>query len=85
MKSEVSQLMKRDFHLVESVSGEWIKLPDNFRKGSCVVHLPDGIALNIDAKSSCIDIYAKSEDQVYRFSWRMVLEPNQAPTLPAST
>lgn len=69
--------MKRESFLVEAVSGKWLRLPSSFRKSSCVVDLPNGIALNIDLRSGCIEIYAKSEDQVYQFSGEMYLEADR--------
>lgn len=73
--------MNRDSYLVEAVSGRWLRLPANFRKASCVVDLPNGIALNVSATSGRIEIYAKAEDQVYRFSGEMFLETDQQSAL----
>lgn len=69
--------MKRDTYLVEAVSGKWLRLPSSFRKASYVVDLPNGIALNVSLVSGRIEIYAKEEDQVYRFSGEMYLEADR--------
>lgn len=74
-------MMQRDSYLVEAVSGKWLRLPTSFRKASCVVDLPNGIALNISFASGRIEIYAKAEDQVYRFFGEMVLEADQQSAL----
>jgi hypothetical protein len=66
--------MNRDSYLVEAVSGRWLRLPASFRKASCVVDLPNGIALNVSLSSGRIEIYSKAEDQIYRFSGEMALE-----------
>jgi hypothetical protein len=69
--------MKRDSYLVEAVSGRWLRLPSNFRKASYVVDLPNGIALNVSMNNGRIEIYAKEEDQIYRFSGEMYLEADR--------
>ena len=70
-------MMRRDSYLVEAVSGRWLRLPESFRKASYVVDLPNGIALNVSLTSGRIEIYAKEEDQVYRFSGEMYLEADR--------
>ncbi|MDF2922034.1 MAG: hypothetical protein K0R57_948 [Paenibacillaceae bacterium] len=77
-------MMKRDSYLVEAVSGRWIRLPESFRKASCVVDLPNGIALNVSMKSGRIEIYVQAEDQVYRLSGEMQLEKDQHSALNAA-
>jgi hypothetical protein len=69
--------MKRDSYLVEAVSGRWLRLPSSFRKASYVVDLPNDIALNVSMSSGRIEIYAKEDDQVYRFSGEMYLEADR--------
>lgn len=69
--------MMRDSYLVEAVSGRWLRLPSSFRKASYVVDLPNGIALNVSMTSGRIEIYAKEEDQIYRFSGEMYLEADR--------
>lgn len=67
-------MKNKDSYLVEAVSGKWLRLPIGFHKASCVVDLPNGIALNVSKTSGKIEIYAQAEDQIYYFSGEMVLE-----------
>lgn len=67
----------KESYLVEAVSGKWLRLPASFRKASCVVDLPNGIALNVSNASGRIEIYAKAEDHIYHYSGEMILETDQ--------
>jgi hypothetical protein len=77
-------MMNKDSYLVEAASGRWLRLPESFRKASCVIDLPGGIALNVSCKSGRIEIYVRAEDQIYRLKGELTLEKDAQSAHPAA-
>lgn len=77
-------MMNRDSYLAEAVSGRWLRFPEGFRKASCLVDLPGGIALNVSCRSGRIEIYVKAEDQIYRLFGELALEKDAQSAQPCA-
>ncbi|TVY09390.1 hypothetical protein FPZ49_14390 [Paenibacillus cremeus] len=58
--------MSKDTQIVETVTGNWLRFPNSFRKFHCLVELSDQLSLNINVKSGSVHVHKKDNDQVYQ-------------------
>ncbi|WP_064745728.1 hypothetical protein [Paenibacillus sp. UNC451MF] len=59
-------MYSKDTQIVETVSGQWLRFPNHFKKSTCLVELSNQISLNIDIKSGNVHIHKKDHNQVYQ-------------------
>ncbi|MCS7459916.1 hypothetical protein N0M98_07150 [Paenibacillus doosanensis] len=59
-------MYNKDTQIVETVSGQWLRFPNHFKKSTCLVELSNQISLNIDMKSGNVHVHKKDQNQVYQ-------------------
>ncbi|MDF2961684.1 MAG: hypothetical protein K0S39_3419 [Paenibacillus sp.] len=57
----------KETQIVETVSGQWLRFPNYFKKSSCLVELPNHISLNIDTRTGKVHVHKKDHNQVYQY------------------
>ncbi|GLI10141.1 hypothetical protein YDYSG_61740 [Paenibacillus tyrfis] len=68
--------MSKDTQIVETVSGTWLRFPNNFKKFHCLVELPDQLSLNINTKSGCVHVHKKDCDDVFQYVGKLYITAN---------
>jgi hypothetical protein len=68
-------------YLVETATARWLRFPIWFQKGTCLVDLPNDLALNIHAAKGKFEVYTKNADGVYRLLESATVEINAVPKL----
>jgi hypothetical protein len=58
--------MSPESFIIETVSSQWLRFPNGFQKATCLIDLPNELALNIDSKTGKIEVYEKKADGVYK-------------------
>jgi hypothetical protein len=56
----------RETHIVETVSGSWLRFPNSFKKLHCLVELTSQISLNINIKSGSVQVHKRDANNVYQ-------------------
>jgi hypothetical protein len=59
--------LKFESYLIETATTNWLRVPKWFQKGSSLIDLPDGIAMNVQASTGEVELHAKDFEGVYRF------------------
>jgi hypothetical protein len=58
--------MSPESFIIETVSSQWLRFPNGFQKATCIVDLPNDLALNINSKTGKIEVHEKKADGVYK-------------------
>jgi hypothetical protein len=55
-----------DSFIIETVSNKWLRFPNGFQKATCLIDLPNDLALNINVKTGKIEVHSKKSDGIYK-------------------
>jgi hypothetical protein len=71
--------MEMKSYLVETASSRWLRVPSWFQKRTCLVDLPNDLALNIQASNGKIEVYSKNTEGIYTLLETVAIEVNALP------
>lgn len=63
--------MNPESFIIETVSAKWLRFPKGFQKATCIVDLPNELALNINVINGRIEVHSKKTDGVYKLVGRI--------------
>ncbi|GAB2692884.1 hypothetical protein ACFQWB_10610 [Paenibacillus thermoaerophilus] len=51
--------------LVETVSGKWVRVPHDFEKRTCLIELPHGMLIHVQASCGIVELYSVDPEGYY--------------------